>query len=1028
MHLRHDVVCPTIVGRDAEIDAVRTVLDRARAGAGQVALIVGEAGVGKSRLLRAMVEQARQAGFFTMRGSSFESDSSIPYAPLLDMVRLFAESASPALVGHVLAPAASELVALFPELQPLLPETTPSPTSDPDADKRRLFHALARTITLLSHTQPVFIAVEDVHWCDDATLDLIFHLARSHAAQPMVIVLTYRAEEVGPRLARLIGELERARLVTELPMKPLGRDEVRAMLDAIFGPRTDLGDEFVELIHGLTEGNPFFVEETLKALMVAGDLVPRDGGWRTQSLERVRVPRTAIEAVRRRIATLTVPARSVASIAAVTGRRFDFELLRTLTDVDEHELLALVKELIAAQLVVEETGERFAFRHALTREAIYADLLVRERVALHRNVAAALERAHAGALEGVVEALAYHTWEAGEWTRAADYAARAARHAMALSAPREAVAQLDRAFQASEKAGITVTVELLLARGWANETLAEFDRAREDFTSALDRARAVGDQRTAWEALHALGMLWAARNYSRAGDYRRDALTVARAIGDDALVARSLNRVGNWHVNLEEARAGLPHHEEALALFERLGDQRGVAETVDLLAMAHHVAGEQRAAAAQYERSIALFTAADDRRGLANALGLLVLSSGSHHVAATTPFATAQAQDELVTPQSLRLAREIGWRAGESFVRFLIGDALAWRGEYDRALPMAREALDLAEQIGHLQWIAAARRMLGSMLLDLRAPELAREQLEAANEIARTLGSRVWIRWIAAPLAMARMQTTDLAGAEELLDDAARAGDGSPGAMVDATTLTPHSTTLTLGERQLWLARAELALASQQPERALEIADARLAVERAANPNSVLGVPRLTLVRAEALLALERFDEATVALDAAREEATRQGARPLLWRIEAADGRVHRARRQRLEARQAFDRASAIVDELALKIEDEELRAGFLNGVAEVIPPAPTPSAARIAKAEADGLTRRERDVARLVALGKANKVIAHDLGIGERTVEGYVASALAKLGFDSRARLAAWAVTKGLAEPAHPVPTPRAD
>jgi DNA-binding NarL/FixJ family response regulator len=135
---------------------------------------------------------------------------------------------------------------------------------------------------------------------------------------------------------------------------------------------------------------------------------------------------------------------------------------------------------------------------------------------------------------------------------------------------------------------------------------------------------------------------------------------------------------------------------------------------------------------------------------------------------------------------------------------------------------------------------------------------------------------------------------------------------------------------------------------------------------------------------------------------------------------------MHRAKRQRLEARQAFDRASAIAEELAQKIQDEELRAEFRHGITAVIPPTPAPSAAQIAKAEADGLTRRERDVARLVALGKANKVIAHDLGIGERTVEGYVASALAKLGFDSRARLAAWAVTKGLAEPAHPVQTPR--
>src|SRR5206468_7673979 len=128
---------------------------------------------------------------------------------------------------------------------------------------------------------------------------------------------------------------------------------------------------------------------------------------------------TAVEAVRRRLASLSAPAREVASTAAVAGRRFDFELLRALTHHDERALLTLVKELIAAQLVVEKSAERFAFRHALTREAIYADLLTRERVALHREVAATLERLHGSSLDAVVEALAYHAWEAGDWERAA---------------------------------------------------------------------------------------------------------------------------------------------------------------------------------------------------------------------------------------------------------------------------------------------------------------------------------------------------------------------------------------------------------------------------------------------------------------------------------------------------------------------------------------------------------------------------------------------------------------------------------
>jgi len=1012
MQPQHDVICPTLIGRDPQIAAVHRVLDRVRDGGGQVALIVGEAGVGKSRLLRAMTEEARAAGFFVLHGASFEAETSIPYAPLLDLVRLFAGSASPALVAHVLAPAASELVAIFPELRPILPEANPSPSIDPESDKRRLFHALAQTITLLARTQPVFLALEDVHWSDDATLDLVFHLARSHASQPVVIALTYRAEEAGPRLARLITELERARIVAELPVEPLGRDEVGKMLRAIFGPRDNLGDEFVQLLHGLTEGNPFFVEETLKALIIAGDLAPTGAGWRARPLERVRVPRTAVEAVRRRLAALTVPARVVASTAAVAGRRFDFELLQTLTHTDESELLALVKELIAAQLVVEESAERFAFRHALTREAIYAELLVRERVALHREVAAALERSHAESLDTVVEALAYHAWEAGDWERAVTYAARAAQHAFALSAPREAVGHLDRAFSASERAGMEITIELYLARGWANETLGEFQRADEDFTAALERARVARDRRAEWEALHALGMLWAARDYSRAGDYRREALNVSRSLDDGSLVARSLNRVGNWHVNLEEPSAGLPHHEEALAIFERMADASGVAETVDLIAMAHHVAGDQRAAATHYERSVTLFAKMDDRRGLANAIGVLALCGGSYHVSSTTPFTTPAVDDELRSPQSVRLAREIGWRAGEAALRFLIADSLAWHGDYDRAIPMAREALEQAEEIEHLQWTAGARRLLGVLSLDLLAPHAAREHLEAAHTIAEKLGSLLWIRWTAGPLAIARSRTSDLAGANEILDRATRAGD--VGNDHDASA-RPDSATLTLGERQLWLARAELALAQHRPDAALEIVDARLASERVANPRSALGVPRLSLLRAEALVSLERFEEAGRALDAARAEATAQGARPMLWRIGAAVGHLHRVQRRRLDARRAFDTARVIADELTAKIPDDELRTRFRDGLDSLIPPVPSPSAGRIAKAAFGGLTRRERDVAHLVAKGKANKAIARELGIGERTVEGYVASALAKLDFGSRTQLAAWAVEKGI-------------
>src|SRR5512146_288488 len=454
MYAQHDVICPTLVGRGPEMTAASQVLARAKDGHGHVALIVGEAGVGKSRLLRAMMDEARAAGFFVLRGASFEAEAAIPYAPLLDLVRLLAGSASPAVVTHILGPAVPELVAMFPELRAVLADVNPSAAIDPESDKRRLFRSLVEALSAVARTQPIFIAFEDVHWTDDATLDLVFHLARSHASQPVIIALTYRGDEAGPRVERLVADLARARLATELPVDALGREQVAEMLHASFGPRETLGDEFMQRLYELTEGNPFFVEETLKALIIAGDLAATSGAWRARPLERIRVPRTAVDAVRRRLAALTVPARAVASTAAVAGRRFDFGLLQTMTNMDEPELLAVVKELIAAQLVVEESADRFAFRHALTREAIYAELLTRERVALHREVAAAFERANAESPPpaGVVEALAYHAWEAGDWERTSRYAAAAAKHALAVSAPREAVGHLDRAIAASQHA------------------------------------------------------------------------------------------------------------------------------------------------------------------------------------------------------------------------------------------------------------------------------------------------------------------------------------------------------------------------------------------------------------------------------------------------------------------------------------------------------------------------------------------------------------------------------------------------
>ncbi len=996
------VICPVLVGREAALDTARAVVDAARGGAGGVLLVAGEAGIGKSRLLREIAREARDRGFVLLKGACFEADRAAPYAPLLDLVWEYARSASSAAAAHALAPAAAELVRTFPELTSIFSDLPPLEALDPEHERRRLFHAIAETVATLGRTQPVLVAIEDVHWGDEATLDLLLHLAHRISAQPVALTLSYRSDEVAPPLERLLAELDRTRVTTELNLARFSEAEFSTMLEAIFEGAAP-GGEFVKTIYGLTEGNPFFVEEILKALVSAGEVVRRaDGTWQARPLTSIRAPRTAVEAVRRRLSALTVPARDVASVAAVAGRRFDFELLQSLTGHDERALLALIRELIAAQLVTEESPDRFAFRHALTREAIMGELLARERAALHRAVADALER-QGGPSDAFIESLAYHAYGARDWPRALAASTRAAEHALALHAPREALAHVERALDAAKHAGVTPDAALRLTRGRTLETLGDLQGAHDDFSAALDSARHEMRDNDAWEALHALGMLWAARDYARAGDYRRQALALARWIGDGSLVARSLNRVANWHVNLEQPAPALRDHREALALFEGLGDDRGVAETVDLLAMAHFIAGDLVESANCYTRAVALHEAIGNRRGLASALALLCLCDGSIHASCTAFGRTSIASEIIAGDRPVRLTRDIGWRAGQAFALYVIGDSLAWRGAYDRALPFVHEALAIAEEMDHLQWQCGAMRALGMILLDIQSPRAAREVLERAHAIALRLGSRTWTRWSAAPLAVALARLGEHAAAHAVLDDAAVVLPIGRDALRPGDEDSP-----TLGERYLSLARAEVALEEGHPSLALEIAEASRASESGI-------VPRFTLVRALALLALDDLDQAEAALRAAREQALAHDAQPLLWRVDAAMGWCMRKQHRRVEARHAFDAARATAGELAERIADAELRNAFQRAVDASAPASPSATDRQKAKASYGGLTSRERDVARLVAQGKANRAIARALGIGERTVEGYVAAALSKLGFSTRAQLAVWTVEHGL-------------
>jgi len=993
------VVCPILIDRVDELAALQSLIDQANSGSGQVALLSGEAGVGKSRLVAETKAYAAAQDFLLVQGSCFQPDISSPYAPLLDLLRSSATKQLAA-VASDLAAFARELHQIVPDIVSLPPGQSPLASSDPEQEKRRLFTALAQFFTGQAARQPVLLIIEDIHWSDDTSLEFLLYLSRRCAAQPLLLLMTYRSDELRPNLRHFLAQLDRERLAQEILLPRFTRDEVDEMLRAIFALPRSARLELPDIIYPLTEGNPFFVEEMLKSLVAVGDIFYTDGRWVRKPLVEVHIPRSVKNAVQQRTDRLSGDTRHVLLLAAVAGRRFDFALLQQLTQYDESKLLFLIKELIANQLVVEESEERFAFRHALTRQAVYADLLVRERKALHRSIAETMEHLYASSLDAHLADLTYHFYEAGAWEQALEYGQRAGEAAQAMYASRAAIEQFTRALDATIHLGRSASPKIYQARGQSYEILGEFEHAHSDYEQALEIARSVPDPHAEWQSLIALGFLWVQRDYIQAGTCFQQALELARHMDDPLTLAHSLNRLGNWHVNIEQPYEALRYHQEALALFQQAHDSHGVAETYDLLGMTATLGGDLLQGTAYYQQAIVLFEELDNRQGLASSLAtLMVLGEGGGYeietmVPATTSFAESLHFGEL----ALQTARDIGQRSAEAYALLALAQYLGPHGEYMRALEVTQEGLALAEQIEHHEWMTFGYWIVGVLYLDLFDLPEAQQHLEQALALAHEVGSWNWIRIVSGFLAPTYLLQQDLTKAASILPAA----------------LEPDAAMQTIGQRLVWAARAELALARSDPDLALDITNRLIA--SAANLSDERVIPRLWKLHGEALAALHRTADAETMLRAAQEAAHAQGLRPWLWRIAVSLGNLYRASRRQEEAGQAFAIARTIIEELAAPIRDENLRAKFMSPALLLLPRPHPLTPRRATRLAFGGLTEREREVAILLAEGKSNREIAERLVVGIRTVEVHVSSILSKLGFTSRAQIAVWAHEKGLA------------
>ncbi|MFJ2187356.1 helix-turn-helix transcriptional regulator [Kitasatospora sp. NPDC087861] len=997
-------VSPVFVGRGSEITELTDALRRAGSGSPQAVLIGGEAGVGKTRLLEEFLKRAGDGGAVTTLGGCLEIGAEgLPYAPLAGALRRLHRS-----LGAELEAAAAGSEGHLARLLPEFGEADGEPNDE--YGRARLFEHTARLFERLGAERTLVFAVEDLHWSDRSTRELLAFLVRTLHRSRVLLVATYRSDDLHRRhpLRPFLAELERLRTVQRLELERFGRGEVAAQLAGILGT-ADPDRKLVDRIHRRSEGNPFFVEELATAFEDGC------GAGLTDSLRDILLVR---------VETLDEEAQRVVRIAAEGGSHVEHALLAAVLDDDEEALIEALRAAVGANILRPDSdGEGYRFRHALVREAVSDDLLPGERHRINRKFALAVEaQPHLVSCDALPARLANYWYHAHDPARALPTALDAARAARRRNAFAEQLGMLERALELWDMVSEEVLAHTLRPYDWA-ETYppgsCDHSTADEDcdriqlidvLAEAVVAARRCGDRerglslarrglRLVDETVHPVRAAWFRINRARMlGNLRRSgddeeilyahrlvdhlppsavqaevfalgagvamlkkpgpehlglaerAIRIAQEVGAHSVEVHARMTLGGLRYDVQgDAEGGLAELAGAVETARRLGVPDLLLRGVNNLASLQRGLGRAEEAVALAREGLVFA----DGNGLLRNIGTIL--TGNLAEALTDLGRAAEAEEVLAACELTSLT---GTHA--EFLDRMRGDLAVLRGDLAGAATMLAQARS-ANRVGQLQHSMPISRLAVRVAALGGRPLEAREELLAALAEEGRLGHESDVYPLLVEAAAVEADSRGLpeaaAGRAEVLAAIAEA----------ATRLRPRAplhhgwARLLEGE----LARAEAADTPAQWAAAVA----------ALRPTGLPYPLAAALLRAgEAEVQAGRREAGTELLREARELATVRGDRPLLAEI------------------------AGLAD-----------RAGLTLTPAPAARPAAGPAVPPPA-GESFGLTPRERDVLRLLARGWTNRQIAEELYISPKTASVHVSNILGKLAVTGRGEAAALA------------------
>jgi class 3 adenylate cyclase/tetratricopeptide (TPR) repeat protein len=703
------------VGRQTELEALSQALARAGEGQGQVAAVVGEAGVGKSRLVYEFLRSHHTQGWLVLESASVSYGKATPYFPVIDLLKRYAhveEHDDPRTVrskttGQVLTldeTLQDTIPALFALLD-ALPEDSPFLTLDPSQRRQRTLAALKRLLLRESQVQPLLLVFEDLHWIDTETQALLDSLTESLPTVRLLLLVNYRPEYQHGWGSKTY--------YTQLRLDPLPPASADELLQALLGNDPSLAP-LKQLLIERTGGNPFFLEESVRALVETGVLVGERGAYRlATALPAVQVPATVQAVLTARIDRLPPEEKHLLQTAAVIGTEVPLALLQAIAEMPDEALRVGLAHLQAAEFLYETRlfpDLEYTFKHALTHEVAYGSILQERRRTLHAGIVEALERLAPERLAEQVDRLAHHAFRGEVWDKAVAYGRQAGAKALARSAYREAVTAFEQALTALQhlpenQDTLAQAIDLRFDLRLALVPLGEYGRIFDSLRDAERLAEALGDQRRlGWAAALMINFFHMRGDYEHGLASGQRARAIATALGDLALQVETHFHLGHvYHALGDYRQASDVLRWNVAALTGELLQERlslpGLASVlsrnwlvrclVELGAFAEgRVLGDE---------AIQMAETADhpfSRSEAYSSIGRLSLRQGDF------PKAISTLERGLEVCQAANIRLFVPWLASD------LGAAYALAGRLPEALPLLEQAMAQATAMGRLSHLS----------------------------------------------------------------------------------------------------------------------------------------------------------------------------------------------------------------------------------------------------------------------------------------------------------------------------------